>query len=331
MNSFIKHQPLVSIIVPVYNVAIYLQKCLYSIVNQTYENWECILVNDGSTDNSEDICRKFTNDDCRFKLISQENEGVSAARNRGIDTAKGEYISFVDGDDYIEPIFLETLVKKMIDVDICVVDAIMENFSMPKLCQNDNEESIIVDLPNAINEVFNGQINACTTNKIFRSDLIKRNNIRFDTSISNYEDGLFLIEYLCNMKSKSIIHIKSKLYHYVVRDGAVFGPFEKSELSFFDAINKVQRLIDRYVPQCSEAVVLRKCMQIQREIHRIHRSTCDMGNIKHELQKELRHNLGIVVKDKNILTLSRKCVIILMAYNIPFCCFLKDILKKDIV
>lgn len=106
-----EHQPLVSIIVPIYNTEQYLNHCLTSIVNQTYHNLEILLVNDGSTDGSEAICRQFMASDPRIQLFSQENQGQSAARNLGLDHMTGQYLMFVDSDDYIDLSMVEILMN----------------------------------------------------------------------------------------------------------------------------------------------------------------------------------------------------------------------------
>lgn len=119
-----EHQPLVSIIVPVYNTERYLSLCLTSIVNQTYRNLEILLINDGSTDSSEAVCRQFMAQDPRIQLFSQENQGQSAARNLGLDHMTGEYLMFVDSDDYIDPAMVELLLDRMLahEVPIAVCD-----------------------------------------------------------------------------------------------------------------------------------------------------------------------------------------------------------------
>lgn len=109
--------PLISVIVPIYNVETYLPQCINSILESTYTNLEVILVDDGSTDNSNQICDEFKAKDSRCKVIHQINSGLSAARNMGLKEAKGEYISFIDGDDYISPIMLETLYQAIIKDD----------------------------------------------------------------------------------------------------------------------------------------------------------------------------------------------------------------------
>ncbi len=102
---------LISVIVPVYNVKNYLEKCLDSIINQTYKNLEIILINDGSTDESLDICYMYEKKDNRIKVYNQENHGLSYTRNRGIELARGKYIGFVDSDDVISPFMYEFLYK----------------------------------------------------------------------------------------------------------------------------------------------------------------------------------------------------------------------------
>ena len=101
----------ISVIIPVYNVEKYLQKCLESIVNQTFCDWELIAVNDGSSDKNSDILRQYAEYDTRIKVINQQNSGVSAARNAGLDVAKGDFVCFIDSDDYVHPQMLELLLN----------------------------------------------------------------------------------------------------------------------------------------------------------------------------------------------------------------------------
>ena len=112
---------LISIIMPVYNAEKYLNRSIESIMNQTYNNIEIILVNDGSTDNSLEICTSYQEKDNRIKLINQANKGVSFARNKGIDEATGDYIMFIDSDDYVEKNMIEDMVSKITEDDIDLV------------------------------------------------------------------------------------------------------------------------------------------------------------------------------------------------------------------
>ena len=117
-------KPLVSVIVPVYNTEKYIRECLDSILAQTYTNLECLIIQDGSTDNSVEICREYARADARVRLYEQENRGLSTARNRGLDNMRGDYLTFVDADDCLSKNFLEITVKMMTEnaADIVAVD-----------------------------------------------------------------------------------------------------------------------------------------------------------------------------------------------------------------
>ena len=121
---------LISIIVPIYNVEKYLRQCLDSILNQTYQNFECLLINDGSPDNSADICREYVEKDSRFRYFEKENGGVSSARNLGIEHSKGQYITFIDSDDWVDSDYLEVLYKSLTDEKADVAVSTYKQFNM---------------------------------------------------------------------------------------------------------------------------------------------------------------------------------------------------------
>ena len=125
---------LISIIVLIYNVENYLRMCLDSIQNQTYTNFECLLINDGSPDNSAEICREYVAKDSRFHYFEKENGGVSSARNYGIDRAEGSFITFVDPDDWLDPDYLEILYLKMMEYDADVAIATYKKYSVSDGC-----------------------------------------------------------------------------------------------------------------------------------------------------------------------------------------------------
>ena len=142
---------MISIIVPVYNAEKYLNRCISSLLNQTYYNLEIILVNDGSTDNSKKICENAAKNDSRIKLINSVNEGVSLARNKGLKEANGDYISFVDSDDYVEPDYVEkmllTLKSKKVDIVYC--SAVVENIN-GVFIQREYEKNKLIKIQNYI-------------------------------------------------------------------------------------------------------------------------------------------------------------------------------------
>ena len=125
---------LISIIVPIYNVENYLRQCLDSIVAQTYQNFECLLINDGSPDNSADICREYVSKDSRFRYFEKENGGVSSARNLGIEHSKGEYITFIDSDDWVDSDYLEVLYNSLVDERADIAISTYKRFEMGDNC-----------------------------------------------------------------------------------------------------------------------------------------------------------------------------------------------------
>lgn len=205
---------MISVIVPVYNVIMYLDECVASIVAQTYEEWECILVNDGSTDGSGTICDKWALKDKRIRVIHQENRGVSEARNRGIEEAKGKFIVFVDSDDTIGEDHLYSLVKApMVDIVVSGIrqetpDGLTINFkpSENKTFKLSPEyvESF-VDLNDKF--LFYGP---CA--KLYKASIVKSHNIKFPLNCHYGEDLLFNLHYLNFVKS--ISQVDNISYYY---------------------------------------------------------------------------------------------------------------------
>ncbi|OYP60803.1 glycosyltransferase family 2 protein, partial [Prevotella sp. P3-122] len=204
---------MISIIVPVYNAQKYIKRCVESIVNQSYQKWELILIDDGSKDESSLICDELKQTDSRIHVVHTVNQGASAARNRGLDEAAGDYITFVDADDWVEPNHLEVLVNQIdSDVDLCINSFIADLYygSRPyqykEVKTQDNIESI-----NAFFTILL-QHSQFLWNKLFKSNIIKDNHIRFNTSISLGEDNIFILEYLNYIRGLSASSVCT--YHY---------------------------------------------------------------------------------------------------------------------
>ena len=199
----------VSIIVPVYNVENYLERCVNSIINQTYKNLEIILINDGSSDNSPKICDKFAEQDKRVKVVHKENGGVSSARNKGLDIATGDYVEFVDSDDYIEPNCVETLVNKIQDNDLVICGYNLKNNKNTMMAF---EEESVLDFRINQKQFFKAfkqfMINS-PCNKLYKKELI---TTEFDVNYSLGEDTLFNLQYL--KKCSNVALIKEVLYNY---------------------------------------------------------------------------------------------------------------------
>ncbi len=201
-----------SIIVPVYKVEKVLPRCIDSILNQTVADFELILVDDGSPDNSGAICDTYATQDARVRVIHQQNGGVSKARNAGLDAAQGEYIVFVDSDDYVDADFLAGFDDASADMIIAGYRIEGYGVSIPTI--HKFEKQLFEDITNEERiELFEkGRLNyACT--KAFRTSLVQKHKIRFDENMSLSEDTLFTVQ--CAMWCKSIWQIDAAGYHYV--------------------------------------------------------------------------------------------------------------------
>lgn len=198
---------MISVIVPIYNNAKYLNDCINSILIQSYKNIEIILIDDGSSDNSLDICYQYAKSDKRIIVYSQKNQGVSSARNRGISIAKGNYISFVDADDYIDSEMYQSLLNVMYlnQVDCCV----MAQYNMQKYGKSLIKKDII-DNKNALEELNLLRLPTSVWAYFYKSDIIKKN--KFDEKIYFFEDFKFNFDYLVD--SKRIAIVNNGYYHY---------------------------------------------------------------------------------------------------------------------
>ena len=211
---------LISIIVPVYNVEKYLEKCINSIINQTYKNLDIILINDGSTDNSGKVCDKFKSKDSRIKVIHKENGGLSDARNAGLKIANGEYIGFVDSDDYIAPDMFETLynLTQKYNAEISIV-SFYEIYNTKTIGVRDSRQLQQMNKIEAIKELLlDSKIQSYAWNKLFKKNLFE--NLKFPTD-KNFEDiatTLLLFE-----KANKIVLFEDPKYYYLRRDDSIVG------------------------------------------------------------------------------------------------------------
>lgn len=210
--------PKVSIIVPVYNVEKYLAKCIDSIIAQEYDDWELILVNDGSSDSSKAICEEYCINDNRISLYNQENAGPSAARNLGIKKAKGEYITFIDSDDYVTPTYLTDLVKYDSDViasgfDLWYLDGrptrrkTYDKLFFFSTYDNNIGEAI------AIGEYKYLWHSPCC--KLYYRELLISNNLLFNEDLNYGEDHLFNLTVLLHCTRITLVPVSNYIYtHY---------------------------------------------------------------------------------------------------------------------
>lgn len=231
---------LITVIVPIYKVEEYLDKCILSIINQTYRNLEIILIDDGSPDKCGEICDKYKKQDNRIQVIHKQNEGISVARNIGIDLSKGEYLFFVDSDDYLHENMIEILYKniKMYDADISMCDYIrVKNYNINML---DKEENIIVysnieALEKLYKDTFtfheDYSLFIAPWNKLYKKAIF--DEIRYPIG-KVYEDGATIYKVL--FEAKKIVYSNLKLYYYYQRPGSISRKkFDITRLDRLDA------------------------------------------------------------------------------------------------
>jgi len=235
-------QPLISVIVPVYNVEKYLPQCLDSVIGQTYENLEIICVNDGSTDKSLDILREYERKDSRIKVIDKKNEGVSIARNTGLDAARGEYVHFLDSDDYIESnLYEEALACFAPDIDVVWFEHIQRHEN-----GDSHEYSLTLSGAHAVNDDILLSSDAYAPwNKIFKMSCLRKHGIRFPEHII-YEDMAFF--WCLFMTSVYKIHFLNKpLHHYRINNSSLMGQtYRKKENSSICHIFLLDNIYDTW-------------------------------------------------------------------------------------
>ena len=239
---------LISIIVPIYKVEKYLCECIDSVLAQTYENFELILVDDGSPDNCGKICDEYAKKDSRIKVFHKENGGVSSARNVGLDNAKGEYITFIDSDDFVDKQYLERLYVDLkengADVSICKISCYNEGATYLKrdvfpgkavITENKKEFENFICRYFSLKKYIMGS--ACRS--LYKKYILEKH--RFDESLKICEDLLFLIGAFC--QTKKISFIKSPLYYYRVNEESALHTYKKNYLenhiALYSALDKI--------------------------------------------------------------------------------------------
>lgn len=239
---------LVSVIVPVYKVEQVVKNCIESILNQTFTNFELILVDDGSPDNSGRICDEYAQKDDRVIVIHKENGGVSSARNVGIDKAKGKYICFVDSDDYVSKDYLKTLIdveeNNNADNIWCyfkTVDKYSEKIDCKEVSSEPNIEKYTVKDIMTLHEKW---LDAGPVCKLYILDIIKENNLKFDESLSLGEDLIFNFVYL-DYTNKNIIVINNELYFYLQNNENSLS--KKYYQDMFEIYKKINSVMYQYL------------------------------------------------------------------------------------
>lgn len=257
---------MVSVIVPIYNTQKYLARCLDSIINQTESDLEIILVDDGSADDSGRICDDYEKKDKRFRVIHKENGGVSSARNSGIDMMSGDYCCFVDSDDCILENYISVLLNNLksyrCNISACGLSRCGNGGASSKVTVLNRREAQL--------SLFNEKdgIKGFIGGKLFKTDVIKKNNIKFDENQTLAEDILFLFDYLMCCRSENAVCVSgNELYCYenngmgALTQRGKTGVFRVEWCDAVISCEKILRKIPEDEKSLRRAVELEKTMQ----------------------------------------------------------------------
>ena len=225
---------MISVIVPIYNAEIFLSDCLTSILNQTIKDIEVILVDDGSTDGSGDICEKYCRMDDRIHYILQENAGVSVARNTALEVAKGEYVVFIDSDDVVAPDFLQQLLDLSAKGDFAICGYTRNQSELG----NAETSRDYYDVNSYIIQIFDESlIHPNIWMMLFKNDIIQSNKLRFTPGCVRNEDTEFYIKYLTF--EKAVVVSDYKGYFYRDNPGSAVHKFNEKALTFIEADHRI--------------------------------------------------------------------------------------------
>lgn len=243
----------VSIIIPVYNVSSFIEKCMKSVVDQSFTDFECIIVNDGTKDNSIELIEAIIKGDKRFKVFHQKNQGQGMARNLGLKYAKGKYICFIDADDFVESNYLEEMYreieKQKADIVCCGFNIITKDKVRPHLVSLEASSKI-----ESILHLLNGDDYGSLFNRIFKSDLVK--DLNFNKGIG--QDKPFIFELFVKNPISKVTYIEKCLYNYIRRNQSATNSMSKEKIDnlienmIVNPLNLV--LQSNYYGNCKEAL-----------------------------------------------------------------------------
>lgn len=307
---------MISVIVPVFNAEKYIENCILSILNQTYPHFELILIDDGSMDQSMSICKKFEIKDQRVKVLHQSNQGVSSARNLGILTAKGDYITFVDADDILEKEALEKalcfLIEKNADLVVYgwkIVNSVDGTISNCILNSTDskNIKNVIYEILQHYSEYGGGY----PWNKMWRRDAIisgGNNFPLFDIELFYFEDLEWVIRMLLRIH-KVVVYPDCLYSYYIHRESVTHSKdnAERKEIGYHQSINKVIEDL-RCFPDLQRKFSEQYYPEIVNGLIHAHRNRWD--NLREYLFKVMRDKQCYIFKSKNVsLNIKLRCVI----------------------
>lgn len=304
---------LITIIVPIYNVENYLQRCINSLINQTYHNIEILLINDGSKDNSLSICQENCLKDSRIKLISQQNHGLAYTRNVGIQNATGKYVMFVDSDDYIHPQMAEILYKNLItenaEISSCGHAEVYDNGFIDVLNKGKIYKTYTVEEALQV-FLFTYEIDIICCNKLFLKSLF--NGINFPEN-KLFEDHYTVYKIID--KAHKIVFDSTPLYYYCKRNDSIAGSkYSTKNLQLKDAVEEECEYIISHYPTIKSDIELGEiCWLIVLYDKMMIANNIDK-NFEQDLQIKIKKHIMLILKS-HLIKKNRKIQLILFSIN----------------
>ncbi len=303
------NEPLVSVIIPIFNVEKYLRRCVNSIIKQTYKTLEIILVNDGSTDNSGKICESYKSSDSRVHVIHKENGGLADARNQGMDIARGDYILFVDSDDWIKKDCIQVLVFYAIRKNADVVISKYKNVSSKDVVAQDKKHRTSVLALSQITALscllYQKKFTTSACGKLYKASVMKKERFPIGKLFEDVVTIFNVIE-----SSERIILIDDVLYYYFERNDSITkSSFDIRKMDYVDACTALYEYVCIHYPQLEKAALSRL---VWAEIYVIvHMDDfTKYNNIYKNVWKHIKQKRLIIIRDRNA-NIKCKCVCIL--------------------
>lgn len=314
---------MVSLIIPCYNLENEIGACLESVFEQTYNNIEIIIINDGSTDRTLEICEQYAKKDSRVLLLTQENQGVSACRNKGLDLSTGEFICFVDGDDLVSADYVELLLRNILKYD-CDISSASYTKQRKQLGRVTQAKPTVWNSKQALTDYLEkGSFFPGPVCKLFKKALIK--DIRFDEKLRISEDKLFVFQAL--EKCRNIVFQDAYIYYYYQRStSAMHSNFDERFLDSKYVTDCLSNRWKKLYPELENMIEAEKMLSYSR---RIQDSTSDDSNLSRELRIVFRKELKQCSVRKLAPYLKKKelFLLLLAKYSIP-CLKLYEFLKQ---
>ena len=339
----------ISIIIPVYNAGSYISSCLKSVIEQSYTNWEVILIDDGSTDNSKEIYEKIASKNNKVKVFRQNNKGVSSARNLGLEKANGDYIVFLDADDWIDRIFLERMLEVIEKEDADIVQCnfyyanenehIERKHIRPSYSIRNNMNELQLDI---LYREYDEKKNDCSVGamrgvwgKIFKSSIIKK--ITFNEEIDIFEDGIFVLNALQN--SKKVVLIDEYYYYYRMTENSSNSKYKPN---FSGKVIEIFQEINNFIVKNNKDIEFKECFNIMvfemisstldKDIFSIHSKYRKKEKIK-QLEKFIGQDFckeAIIELNTKYLNRNQRLLYLLLKMNFYFIIYYLYVVKQMI-